>query len=519
MEFKCNAADGRQVRLKALYRTACLVGKPFTTYFKNMQDSYDACLFETGYVKQVFQCVAEHKLLTGDLAEYVGCNVFRDACGDILRAIYLAASRGHIVMLSWLHQKYQFNKLDVSAEFCQWAHVYINTDGFINALFVAACAAGHHRTAQWLLKKYPSVDIAQYINTACTEACQAGHLPTAQWLASLGVDMGKFKSWSFRQICYHGHLEVAQWVSEQFKLDQHVYDNAWQAACQGDQVKVAQWLERYCMHWVRRLHVESLFSAACKRNASCDMISYLGSQTDREYLAEYFTDTVLTKLCRNNSFNVIQWLLRNGIDEFIRTFSSVQVYNAAMVHACIVSAMQVVRLNMEKIRYFEPRTIRSAAILSGDMNMVLYLCAERILSIDVELCVSLFNKARTVSNVNTMKWAADHIYVNGAEDDNTKKLRFIYPTFNAICMSGNHCDAKKFYQQYGIPYRKELKHTLIHVCNKNYFKTALYMIETYPELKLYVESGQIFQESRKLGSAKMCQWLLDQCRTPIAYRF
>lgn len=301
-------------RLKLLGQAACIVGKPFTTFYKEMLDTYDERIFDTDYVARILRCIERGELLTGRLAEYVGCNIFGDADGDLSYAAYLACDRGHFRLLRWLHKHHDLRTIMPTYRLHCHTAMRIYPKGFLSALFVAACGAGHMKCAKWLVLNIPGIDVHAWRDKALTDACIAGHLETAQWLYSTFcfVDVFRDNYLVYCETSYNGRLDVLQWMLSISPLTLYYLKKLWRNGCRGNRIKIVQWLETHYVGYNVGYDVGCIreeFHVACEEGNS-RIVIHLGSKLlDSNVI--YITELLLSQACAKSETYVALWLLQN----------------------------------------------------------------------------------------------------------------------------------------------------------------------------------------------------------------
>ncbi len=124
------------------------------------------------------------------------------------------------------------------------------------SLFINSCQTNNILISQYLIKKYPNINIHADNDHAFKLSCANGHLNMARWLLWQSqqngftlVNIHAENDFAFRWSCRNGHLMVAQWLLWQSQqpgftlVDIHYYhDSAFRWSCGNGHLLVTQWL-------------------------------------------------------------------------------------------------------------------------------------------------------------------------------------------------------------------------------------------------------------------------------------
>jgi hypothetical protein len=225
----------------------------------------------------------------------------------------------------------------------QRPELYLN-EKLMSQCFKGAAIEGYTELSQWILEKFPTLDIFNLVTDVFPETIANGYLSTAKWLFSIAptIDISADDEYAFCCACENGRLRIAKWLLE-VKPDINIsVDDEYPfcCACENGYIEVAKWLLEVKPDIDISADDESPFGQACE-NGYLDVAQWLLSikpginiSADEEY--------AFFQSASNNQFEVVNWLLQVKPDIDITIHN-----NEAFEKACENHWVRLVQLLMK----------------------------------------------------------------------------------------------------------------------------------------------------------------------------
>lgn len=362
-------------------------------------------------------------------------NYIRHAAEEALR-------NGHYQLLEWLSRKKGFDlNIDPYHDACKRGNlslvkcIYRKLDlTKPRYVFETACACGHLRIAQWLVKSFNHTGLKLRVKHTFLQTCSSGHLLVAKWLArqfhvfdlgdiniSYEDEMERCACRSFIAACARGHLIVAQWIHKELTLRraeaEEWYNYGFRQACASGHLLLAQWVYKQLMLTRGSQNVIHLcdnyaFHKACE-NGHLLVAQWL--QKQGQISKSDICIQVLASVCENGHLPVAQWLVnmfdfRLGRDFFFKACENGHLAVAQWVH----KMLRFTKTDLQTRDY----CAFSSACANGRTDVAQWLKTEfQLLVEDVRSVGLIFGKACQDGHFPIVRWLSDEfqLSLNGVQ--------------------------------------------------------------------------------------------------------
>jgi len=447
--------------------------------------------------------------------------------------------RNYIQMAQWIYQ--QFPDLAISC------HI-------INDALQQTCKVGALKMVQWLLEQFATIITIQMKHNAFIHACVYNQFITAQWLFdnipiqsllvinmafknscyaySNSPTMSKFGFNKYEQINSDLNIEQADDMDHDYIDIEHLYDPfekyhnitndrlrmikwllskmefignrlpyyAFQHACAGGQLYIAQWLLEQFPEIKSRLFDDNAFLNACQN----------GQLATAKWLIKVFPDlinkvdyrNIFKQTCYNGNLELIKWLLeifpmiKPGMEEFKISYSSGNI-------KLIQWFLTKFSITKDQL-YNEKYILFNVACKNGYFHLIQWLYDQlyqtNILYMEMPY-FEIFQDLCRNNRFNIMIWFIKRYYSRGNFQNR--------PIFSTICQSKNIKMIKWFlikFPKYKV-YSDDHKIAFYDICGSGNLRLAKWLIKIWPNIPI---TSDLLQKIHANAQPHILNWLYKQ---------